>query len=334
MVKSWGNEGFFKASQNSIMKHPNFTRPTSAGKTVGKSAAERAELSMTDLISKREEIFTSSIAEKIPGIRASNRAYVGYLNKLRADMFNRFVKEEGGDILKNDVKLRAIGKLINNATGRGKLPGALEDNAKLMNTLFFAPRLHAGKIRMWGQLFNPKFYAENTPTVRKNALRSVITSTGVGLLAGELFRQMGAEVSNDPTSSDFRKIKIGDTRIDPFGGDQQYAVAIAKLLTGKSTSSTSGKITELYQPEFGEQSAGGIMADFMANRLAPLPSMAVNLLFSKDYGDEDFGIQSQLIDKTVPIIVQDIMELAEEDPALLPLTIPGMFGVGVQTYGR
>jgi len=338
MFKSWGSRRLYDAGQDAIMAHPNFTRPTVAGQLTGKSVAERGGLSTTDLLTNREEVHRSILAEKIPIIgrmvAASNRAYVGFLNKLRADMFNRMVKETGGDILKNDVKLRAIGSLINDLTGRGKLPGSLEKHSEVMNALFFAPRLHAGKIRAWGRVFNPKFYATADPVVRKTALRSLITSTSFGVLVGELFKQAGAEVNNDPTNSDFRKIKIGDTRIDPFGGDQQYAVAAARLLTGKSTSSTSGRETDIYSPGFGEQSAGGVLADFMANRLAPIPSMAVNLLFDKSYGDEEFGIQSELLDKTVPIMVQDIQEIMEQDPDLWPALIPGAFGVGIQTYGR
>jgi len=333
MVKSWGKD-FFDANQAAIKSHPNFTRPRVAGQVTGKSIAERGGLDLTDLTTNREEIFLSKIALKIPGIPASNRAYVGFLNKLRSDMFNRLVKETGGDILNNDVKLKAIGKLINNATGRGKLPGMLEDNARLMNQIFFAPRLHAGKIRMYGQIFNPKFYTEIDPVVRKATLRSLITSTSFSVAVGSLFAQMGAEVSNDPTSSDFRKIKIDGVRIDLFGGDQQYAVAMAKLLTGKSTSSTSGKVTDIYSPGFGEQSAGGVMADFLANRLAPIPSMAVNLLFNRSYGDENFGIMSELADKTVPIMVQDILEIMEQDPGLWPALIPAALGVGLQAYGR
>ncbi len=334
MFRSWGSEKLYAAGQDAIIAHPNFTRPRVAGQLTGKSVAQRAGLDITDLLSRREEIFRSRLAEKIPGIRMSERAYVGFLNKLRSDMFNRLVKETGGDILNNDVKLKEIGSLINDFTGRGKLPGSLEKHSTAMNALFFAPRLHAGKIRAWARVFNPNFYATADPVVRKTALRSLITSTSFSVAVGELFRQGGAEVSNDPTSSDYRKIKIGDTRVDPFGGDQQYMVAMARLLTGKSTSSTSGKVTDIYSPRFGEQSAGGVMADFMANRLAPIPSMAVNLLFDKSYGDENFGIQSELMDKTVPIMVQDIMELMEEDPELLPLAIPGMFGVGIQSYGR
>ncbi len=334
MIKSWGKD-FFKANQAAIRSHSNFTRPVdAAGQLTGKSVAERAGLDLTNLVTNREEIFLSKIAQKIPGIPASNRAYVGFLNKLRSDMFNRLVKETGGDILQNDVKLRAIGKLINNATGRGKLPGVLEDNARLMNQLFFAPRLHAGKLRMYGQIFRPEFYTKVDPVVRKATLRSLITSTSFSIAVGSLFKELGAEVSNDPTSSDFRKIKVGNVRVDTFGGDQQYAVVIARLLTGESTSSTSGKVTNIYNPSFGEQSAGGVLADFAANRLAPIPSMAVNLLFNRSYGDEDFGIRSELADKVVPIMVQDIMEIMQEDPDMWPALIPSMFGIGLQAYGR
>ncbi len=337
MFKSWGSERLYRAGQEAILAHPNFVRPTARGKVIGKSLAERAELSITDLLTNREEIFRSRLAEKIPGIRMSERAYTGFLNKLRADRFNAMVdlaKKSGKDVDKNDVLLKQIGHFINDATGRGNLGPILEKHVDLMNATFFAPRLHAGKLRMWGRVFNPRFYTQTDPMVRKEVIRSLLASTSLGLLVGEVAKEAGATVSNDPTSSDFRKIKIGNTRVDPFGGDQQYAVAAAKLLTGQSTSSTTGKTTELWEGRYGQQTAGGVVADFMANRLAPIPSMAVNLLFNRSYGDEEFGIQSELMDKAVPIMVQDIYEVIEEDPSLAPLLVPAAFGVGVQTYGR
>jgi len=360
MFKSWKSKDFFDASMATIEKHPNFKRPTdAAGKVVGKSLAERAGLDLTGIgkgLNKREEIFRSTFAEKwIPGVEMSERAYMGYLNKLRSDMFNRYVKESvteyGEELLKDDVRLKAIGDFINNATGRGKLPGESAKISRTMNRLFFAPKLHAGKIRLWKQALNPYTYSKTNKVMRKAMLRSLFASTGLGLLTGELFRQMGAEVSNDPTNTDFRKIKIGNTRIDPFGGDQQYATLVARYFMGKTTSSTSGNVTALaglrshigippigdYDDEpggFGMATEFSVLADFAKNRLAPVAAMMVNLMNNESYGNEDFGIKSEVFDKTIPIAIQDVWELAQEDPKLIPFAVPAAFGVGINTYGR
>jgi len=350
MVKSWGNKGFFDANQAEILSRKNFMRSTRNGKVMGQSVAERGGLDMTNLTSNKEELFRSAAAQRVPyfgaGVRASERAYLGFLNKLRADSFDRMVgaatERMGKDL---DTKtLKQIGAFVNDATGRGNL-GVLEDHAKLMNNVFFAPRLHAGKIRMYGRLFNPATYTQAPAEVRKETLRALLGSAGLGVMLGELSSMAGAEVSNDPTSADFRKIQIGNTRVDPFGGDQQYGVLAAKLLTGKSTSTITDRETDIWENQFGRQNAGSLLWNFVQNRLAPVPSFAVALLTQSDFGGGEFstlpGLDEQgqielgaVLSRTVPIMVQDIVELAQEDPTLLPLAAPAFFGMGVQTYGR
>jgi len=361
--KVWGSQEASDALQASIRSHKNFLRTrTKAGK-LQPSIADRAELDLTNFGTNREEKFRSRFAEKyIPGVLRSERAYVGFLNKLRADMFNRFVREasaEFPDILTNDVQLKRLGSFINDATGRGSL-GRWERNAKGLNDMFFAPKLQAGRIRYWGRVLNPKFYVNAPKVERKAALRSLISTTSFGLGIGELGRMAGAEVNLDPTSSDFGKVVIGGrVRVDPFGGDQQYFVAVARFLMGKTTSSTSGRTTALRENvvpyigpeidadrdagEYGAQSIGGILANFAANRLAPIPSMAVSIFFNKYFpggsvetltGIED-PVLNELADKVVPIMVQDILELVQEDPSLLPLAVPAAFGLtNIQTYGK
>lgn len=354
MFRSWGSKRLFEAGEQIRKSHPYSQRVIVEGKAIRKSVFERMGIDFTDLSYRKEEKFRSLVAERLwlgvgRGVRMSNQAYIGFLNKLRMDIGVRLVKEAGPDILENDAVLKQIGNFINNATGRGNL-GILEKHAGLIGELFFAGRLHAGKIRLWASVLDPKLYTQTNKVVRKATLRSLITSTTFGLALGELFRMGGAEVSNDPSSPDFRKIKIGNTRADPFGGDQPYAVAMAKLIMGKSTSSTSGRTTNIRGPfdvipTIGDVDSpgggpydptmGSTVLQFGANRLAPLYSMIMNLLLDLGYGDESFGVQSELLDKTVPIMAQDFLELMEEDPDLLPFMVPAIFGgVNIQTYGR
>lgn len=341
MFKSWGSQRAYDNVMESIQSLPSFKKQkyqtvNKNGKTVIREAslAERAGLD----VGGKEETFRSNIAEKlIPGVKRSERAYSAFLNKLRADHFQTMIDDArnmGMDIDKNDVILKQIGNFINDATGRGSL-GSLERAAPLLNETFFAPRLMASRINMYRRWLNPKTYSSENPVVRKQALKSLIATAGFGLAVGELARLAGAQVSNDPTSSDFRKIKVSEnTRIDPFSGFQQYAVGASRLLAGETTSSNTGKKYDLTSGRFGMPSRASVASQFMQNKLAPIPSLVWSWMEGKDWNGQPFELKQALLDRTVPIVMQDLAELAQEDPKLLPLGVLPMIGEGLQTYGR
>jgi len=339
MFKAWGSDKAYKALMQSIKEHPNFIRGRNTAGKLLPSKAEIAELDITDLLLNREEIFLSRAAEKIPGIKMSERAYLGFLNKLRADVFNDILKnaQKSGRNIDDPNLLKQIGALVNDATGRGDL-GKLSKHADLLGATFFAPKLHAGRIRMWNRVLNPVTLMKQDPIVRKEALRSMIASTALGLSIGELFRMAGAQVSNDPTSADFRKVRIGSSRLDPFSGDQQYGVLMARYLTGTFTSSTSGRQSDIWNPGFGQMSAKDITESFVTGKLAPLTSLAYALLRRSDFGQDPrlpFSESEAIIRRVTPIVAQDLYEIAQEDPELLPIFgPPAVFGMGTQTYGR
>jgi len=346
MFRAWGSEKAYNLIQDSIKEHPSgyfkegrldleTGNPKDAGKTTP-SYAQKVGLDLTDLVKNKEEVFRSKWAEKLPGVRPSNRAYTGFLNKLRSDTFANMVdlaKKQGKDPQTDLVLGKQIADFINNATGRGKL-GPLEGAAKPLADVFFAPRLMASRVHTYTQVLNPKFYTTLDPSVRKEALKSLFAVAATGGLVGEIAKLGGAQVSNDPTNSDFRKIKIGNTRIDPFGGFQQYPVAAIRLLSGKSTSSTSGRTTDLTAGKFGQQNRATVAENFLTNKLAPLPAFVFSWMKGKQFDGTPFDAKQALLKSTVPIVAQDLKELYDEDPSLFPLGILPILGVGMQTYGR
>lgn len=369
MFKAWGSEKAFNVIQDSIKEHPSgyFKEVVSPEGKATPSYAQKVGLELTDLLGKNEEVFRSKLAEKIPGVRPSNRAFVGYLNKLRSDTFANMVdlaKKQGKDPETNLVLGKQIADFVNNATGRGKLtvdvpqmtiPGmktpitkgrtlSLEQSAETLADVFFAPRLMASRVHTYTQVLNPKFYTTLDPMVRKEALKSLFALAGMGTLVGEAARLAGAQVNNDPTNSDFRKIKIGNTRIDPFGGFQQYPVAAIRLISGKSTSSVSGKETDLTGGRFGQTTRADVATRFFTNKLAPVPSFVWSWMTGKEFDGTKFDAKKALLSRTVPIVMQDLKELYNEDPSMLnwsggdlskmPLAIPSVLGAGMQTYGR
>ena len=279
------------------------------------------------------------MAEKLPGVARSQRAYVAFLNKARADVFKSLVdsaKKSGFDPEKDLELARKLANSINVSTGRGSF-GKLEESATAMKALsevFFAPKLMASRVQMYTRVLNPKLYSEANPIVRKEALRSLFGIVGTSGIVSGLAGLAGAQVSKDPTSSDFMKIKIGNTRIDNMAGLQQYGVAAARLISGKSTSSTSGRTTNLAEPKFGQQTRADVMTNFFTNKLAPIPSFVWAWMNTREFDGEPFEVKKALLNRTVPIVAQDLYELAQDDPSMLPLGVLPMFGEGLQTYGR
>lgn len=331
MFKSWGSEKAFQAVQKSIADKPLFRpRVGPAGKQLP-SFAEEAGLKLTDLtdLSKREEAVMSTWAEKVPGVRRSNRAYVAFLNKLRADTFEDLIKKGkvlGADGEANIPLAREIANFVNTSTGRGSL-GSLEQSAVALNSTFFAPRLIASRL----QMLNPHYYWSASPMVRKEALKALFSVAAVGSTIGQLGRMAGGSVESDPTSSDFGKIRIGNTRIDPFAGFQQYVVLANRLLQGRIKSSTTEREYNLGE-EFGRPTKLDVLGRFAEGKLHPVLNFATGLLRGKDFTGQPFNVPKELSNRVMPIIIQDVIELANEDPTLLPLAIPASLGMGIQSY--
>lgn len=333
--KALRSEENFKAIQQSIAEKPLFKpRMGLNGKTLP-SYAEEAGLKLTDLtnLSSREEALMSTWAEKVPGVRASNRAYTAFLNKLRADTFESLVKDL--DLSKDLTRAGEIAEFINDATGRGSLkagPINLEKHAQLLNSTFFSPRLIASRVRMYNRMLNPVSYMQASPVVRKEALRSLLSMTAAGSTVLGLASMAGAEVSSDPNSADFGKAKIGNTRLDPWAGFQQYAVAASRLLQGKYTSSTSSKEHKLGSG-YGEMTRKDVAENFAANKLHPTWKFAYDLLNSSDY--RQFNIPEETVRLFVPMVAEDLYDLWKEDPSLIPVLGPlSASGMGVQTYSQ
>ncbi len=283
----------------------------------------------THKLSEKEESFMTNIAQKIPVwgrvVKGSERAYAGYLNKLRVDVFAM-----GADNMKgNPEALKAWADFINNATGRGSL-GRFENSAVILNSTFFSPRLIASRFN----LLNPATYINQPAPVRKMALRNMITFIGVGSAALYLAKAAGAEVEEDPRSSDFGKIKIGNTRIDIWAGFQQQVRTIAQIVSNQKKSVGSGDVKEL-GVGYKADTRADVLGSFFRNKLAPIPAAGLNLLSGKNSIGEDVTVKDELSKMVVPLIAQDVYSLYQEDKdamKAMEYAIPAAFGAGVQTY--
>lgn len=325
MFQAFKSEEAYTSIQDSIITHPDY------------QLARDSRLSLTDLdaiLGTREEHFMSSWAERIPvigeGIKASGRAYIGFLNKLRFDVFTDLVNKAdalGLEPRKNRDLLKGISDFINNATGRGTLPRGLQNSAVALNSIFFSPRLLFSRLN----LLNPMFYVKQDPFVRKEALKSLFSFLGAGLTALTLAKMVGAEVGSDPRSSDFGKIRIKNTRFDLWGGFQPLVRVMGQLISGKYISSTTGKemtLGEGYKP----MTRADIVQRFLEGKLAPIPSFIVTLMKQQGPLGQELDVPKEIGKRFVPMILQDTYDLAKENPELVPASVLSIFGIGVQTY--
>ena len=327
--KLFGSEKAFKALREEIV-----SRPTHELMVGGKRKLQLTE--MDAALSLREEAFMGAAwAEKIPlvgkGVRASNRAYTGFANKLRADVFDHLIKsaeKTGRNPWKDPKLVESIVDFVNAGSGRGSLK-ILEKAAVNLNTVLFSPRLIASRLN----LLNPRFYYKLDPFVRKQALQSLFAFAGMTTTVLGLAKLGGLEVSLDPRSADFAKIKIGNTRLDIMGGFQQYIRTAAQFMSGRTVSTTTGRVSVLgegYKP----QTRLGILSRGAEYKLAPVASFAVNLVRGQTTFGEPMNVPDEIAKRFVPMVIQDVNDLAKIDPELLPVSTLGFFGTGIQTYER
>lgn len=126
MFRSLSKKGEF-ASAEELRSRPNA------------SLYDQAKLAITvseGRLSKQEEAYMGRWSKHIPGVAASERAYVTYLNRIRADVFDALVDQlgRGGQVTLEEA--RVIANFVNASTGRGSL-GKAEAAAVPLATVVF-----------------------------------------------------------------------------------------------------------------------------------------------------------------------------------------------------
>jgi len=322
---SWfGSEKAFTESMKLVSENPDYNLAIESGV---------AFTEMDSLIGEREERFASQWADVIPGVRASSRAYTGFANKYRMDLFDTLIKdaEELGLKPQTNADLtKKIADFVNNSTGRGSL-GDFESSATALNAFFFSPRLMASRVKILTKMFDPRFYTKEDPFIRKEFIKTMLTYLGTGLTILGVAKLMGAEVGNDVRSSDLGKIKIGNTRIDIWSGFQPYIRMVGQLISGEYVSSTTKKVLTLgegYKP----LTRLDILMRQVESKEAPTFSLITELLKGQDFEGKPINISKELALRFVPMVIQDLYDVIKDNPEATPAVMLAPFGVGVQTY--
>ena len=287
-----------------------------------------APIEKTARASVREEAFISGLAEKVPGVRRSERAFITYLNELRYAAFEdgyKVLTAQGAD----EATQKLFARFINLASGRGDLPKALDKYAPAINAILFSPRLQASRLELPRQIY--RMLINKNPYVRKEAAKALVTFVGGGVSLLTLLKQSGvADVELDPRSSDFGKIKIGETRYDIWTGYLQYIRFAAQIMTGEKKTA------------YGNMNKADRLREafrFLQSKGSPAFGLVVDLASGERYmGEPTLGGTTETLDtiksKFFPLAVQDIIDAMEKYGGMNGLftAAPAIAGVGVLTY--
>lgn len=287
-------------------------------------------------IGLQEEMYPDTFLWNIPLLwkvyKASESAFKATALRMRADIFDEYYKiwEKAGSDMNDPEVLQSIWNLANSMTGRGSL-WKFEWASKTINLFLFSAKMMKSNLDfLTAHIFDSKMNWSWRKEAAKNLLKVIVWITSVLAIAKAINND---SVSLDPTSSDFWKIRIWDTRFDISGGMSVYAVLAARLLMWYSTSSTTGKISKTWD-YWVDNWFDLIMKSLIENKLSPFASTIKDLINRKDASWKPISLQNELVNLFWPLPVTNAVELwnnPKAAPFLWSLLLD-IHGIGANTY--
>ena len=273
--------------------------------------------------------------EKLPWIRLSQRGFVTATNEMNWRIFTRYADNlfaqnekmalgrlkvpRGGFNIEKEIS--DFSGMLTDMTGRANL-GPVNKLSGPMNAGFFSLRLNLGR------LLTPRHLLSPNPRIRAEAAKNIVAFVGTIMGVEVLGEKLGLwDVEKNPLSADFAKLRIGDTRVDPWGGFQQFAVFAARIATGDYKASTTGiqESTDVLRTS----------ASFVRTKLAPLASLFADLATGKTFLGEKTDVKNarQWAERITPFALGDMVDaLNEEGIGGAAVASSALFGAGIATY--
>ena len=295
-----------------------------------------------------DDAIPSSLQEKIPLFgklfQASDNAFRGFLFKTRFDVFKKYLNlaRDAGIEVNDKQFLQQLGSLVNSQTGRGSL-GSLEPIGNTVNNVFFSPRFVASQLDTFlhpitgarGIKNGLTDFSKGTNFIRKQAIKSLAkTLTGIGSILAISKTLQPDSVQSDPRSSDFGKIRIGDTRFDVTGGLASLVSLIARVSTS-STMDSKGRVVDLNTGKFGSKTTMDILQNYAQNKLSPIASVINDVAIRhQTFDGSKPTFQNEVSNFITPLPVSNFIEsLQNENSAnIVATTIADFLGIATNTY--
>jgi len=342
MFKSFASEGAAHKADKAIEDHP--LAPL----------AYRAKLSLsTDYGSNvsKEEYFQGHFAHRMPGIKHFARAFRVFLNAVRFQSFVTAVNSWtiGGEA--TDAEARIIANFINVTTGRGAIPDKIVSAVNASSVLVNAARYQTSRAQfiigqpLWGVFGSHRGSAKARAWVAKEYARTII---GWALYQGMLYsafylwwEQSGEDeekkpkIEANPLSSDFGKIRIGNTRIDTTAGIGPWITFMSRSVRGM-TKQRDGDIVPIRGKDvpYGGHAWDYFAFNFARNRMAPAPGAIVDGLRGTTPDGQEATLMRLLQQNFVPLGPRSVYDAMREE-GLDKGSVLGamaMFGEGVSVW--
>lgn len=296
-----------------------------------------------------EEAYPTSLPEKVPllgrAYKRTEAAYTAFVQKTRADIFDKMIGiAKAQKVELTDNELGRIGEMVNALTGRGDL-GSLEKAGKAVNTIFFSPKFLQSHIDTLVAPFTGGSLASgfNGKEVGSSFVRRQAAQNLVKIVVGQAVVLAIAKsvapnsVTLNPTSADFGKIKVGNTRFDITGGYGSLAVLAARMLQGESTNAQTGKVKDLNNPKFGEGDRFELLLDFAQNKLSPVGNIIRDVLRQKTRDGKTPTVMGEALSLITPLPVSNAIEVFKDPTASnvqrVSAILADALGIATNTYG-
>lgn len=288
-----------------------------------------------------EEAFPTSLPERVWMLgrvyKASEAAFSGTAYRLRADIADQLVKhaEKAGRDTTEKELLKSIGTYTNSLTGRGDL-GRAEGFAKAFNNLFFSPRFFKSNLDF---LTAHMFDDAMDPLLKRRAavnLARVLVGVGGGLAAAKAINPEA--VNFDPTSSDFGKIKVGNTRVDVTAGLASFVTLASRTADVIARGATQGQVKLGGKESYNRLNpVGALFGTFLANKASPALGTFMDVGEGKNFDGDPVnlnsteGVANALVGLFAPIPITNTLELADDPDSIGPILGTMLDGVGFGT---
>jgi hypothetical protein len=294
------------------------------------------------LIPKTEEQYPTSLPERLPlGVgrifKASENAFLNSGVRMRIntfDLIQDIAKKQGVDVT-DKVWIKETGKLINSITARGDLGRA--GDGGLVRLALWAPKMLKGN---WDVLTAHTGGAGlQTPFARQQARINLLKIVGeTAAVVAAVNALSPGSVETNPLSSDFLKIKVGNTRYDITAGKGSIVTLLSRAVTFKSKSTITKKTTPLNSGKYGSKTVLAVGIDFLANKTTPTARAVVDITRGETFRGTKPTVGSIVSNLTTPIGIQNFVQNfygkdADGSVAAVVGSIVDLVGINANTYG-